>query len=271
VRLVTYADQSGATSVGALREDSSVIDTGYVDLGTFISAGDAALEQARSALASGAPIDNPKLLAPHPKPGKMLFLGRSFREFRNGLDDDVEPFVYARTQSTIIGPGERILMPEPDATVLYEAELLIILGRTVKRVSEAEAMSCVFGYTQVNDLTWTDWLHVPEGMAPQLCLCKNADTFCPMGPYVVTSDEFDPTDVDFGVSINGEEVMRSSTKGLVWSVARILEFFSRAMTLEAGDVIATGTPAAGPIKVGDDVVVEFAGLGELRNPVVAGW
>lgn len=271
MRLVTYASPSGSAAVGVLRDDDTVVDAGYGDMTGFINDGEQALERARRALSDGTAIPEARILAPHPRPGKMLFLGRSFREFRAGLSDDVEPFVYARTQSTVIGPGEQILMPEPDATVLYEAELLIVIGRTVKKVTADDAMSCVFGYTQVNDLTWTDWLHVPDGMAPQLCLCKNADTFCPMGPYIVTADEFDPTDVEFGVTINGEQAMSSSTSGLVWGVPRILEFFSRTMTLEAGDVIATGTPAAGPIRVGDEVVVEFGGLGELRNPVAEGW
>jgi 2-keto-4-pentenoate hydratase/2-oxohepta-3-ene-1,7-dioic acid hydratase in catechol pathway len=92
-----------------------------------------------------------------------------------------------------------------------------------------------------------------------------------MGPYIATADSFDPGDVAFSVTVNGEQVMRASTSGLVWGVGRVLEFLSRSMTLLPGDVIATGTPAAGPIVAGDSVTVSFDGLGELTNPVAAGW
>jgi 2-keto-4-pentenoate hydratase/2-oxohepta-3-ene-1,7-dioic acid hydratase in catechol pathway len=270
MQLVTAQDSTGRIFVGVLIADQ-VVDTGYVDMIAFIEDGDRALDRARAALEQGHALAGTTVLAPLPRPGKMLFLGQSFREFRAGLSDDVDPFVYSRVPSSIIGPGQAIVMPEPDITVLYEAELLIVIGTQAKAVTAADAASHVFGYSQVNDLTWTDWLHRTDGGPQQLALCKNADTFCPMGPFIVTADAFDPSAVDFGVRINGEQVMSSSTTGLVWSVGRIIEFLSRTMTLWPGDVIATGTPAAGPIVVGDEVVIHFDGLGELRNPVIAGY
>jgi 2-keto-4-pentenoate hydratase/2-oxohepta-3-ene-1,7-dioic acid hydratase in catechol pathway len=132
-------------------------------------------------------------------------------------------------------------------------------------------MAHVFGYTQVNDLTWTDWLHGDNTGLPQLCLCKNADTFCPMGPALVTADELDPSDVAFTVSVNSAVTTTGSTADLVWKLPEILEFLSRDMTLWPGDVIATGASDAQVIAVGDEVAVEFAGMGPLSNPVIAGW
>lgn len=270
MHLVSYTDNAGGPQVG-VEADGAVFPTHYRDMLDFIVDGDQALMSARDALEQGRTAENVQLLAPLPRPGKMLFLGRSFREFRAGLDDDVEPFVYSRVPSSVIGPGESIRVPEPDATVLYEGELLVVVGRLLRRADAGEAMRAVFGYTQVNDITWTDWLESPHGGPPQICLCKNADTFCPMGPYIATADTFDPSDVSFSVTVNGEPAMEASTAGLVWSIGRVLEFLSRSMTLLPGDVIATGTPAAGPIVAGDTVTVAFDGLGELTNPVTKGW
>jgi 2-keto-4-pentenoate hydratase/2-oxohepta-3-ene-1,7-dioic acid hydratase in catechol pathway len=268
MKLVSGIEPGGRAVVAVVVAGEVTVDTGYSDMLEFIADGEKALAAARAARRE---VTLERIGAPLTRPGKMLFLGQSFREFRAGLSDDVDPFVYSRVPSTIIGPDDPIRLPEPGATVLYEAELLIVIGTAAKGVTAQEAPRHVFGYSQVNDLTWTDWLHRSDGGPQQLCLCKNADTFCPMGPYLVTADDFDPSAVEFGVTINDEQVMSSSTDGLVWSVGRIIEFLSRTMTLWPGDVIASGTPAAGPIVVGDEVVVEFAGLGRLRNPVVAGW
>jgi 2-keto-4-pentenoate hydratase/2-oxohepta-3-ene-1,7-dioic acid hydratase in catechol pathway len=270
VHLVSYTSAADGPRVG-VEVEGAVHPTAYRDMVDFIVDGEVALDRARDAVDQGRAESNVRLLAPLPRPGKMLFLGRSFREFRPGLDDDVEPFVYSRVPSSVVGPGETISVPEADATLLYEGELLIVVGRPIKRADAGEAMDAVFGYTQVNDVTWTNWLESPHGGPPQICLCKNADTFCPMGPYIATADSFDPGDVAFSVTVNGEQVMRASTSGLVWGVGRVLEFLSRSMTLLPGDVIATGTPAAGPIVAGDSVTVSFDGLGELTNPVAAGW
>jgi len=162
VHLVSYTDNAGGPQVG-VEADGAVFPTHYRDMLDFIVDGDQALMSARDALEQGRTAENVQLLAPLPRPGKMLFLGRSFREFRAGLDDDVEPFVYSRVPSSVIGPGESIRVPEPDATVLYEGELLVVVGRLLRRADAGEAMRAVFGYTQVNDITWTDWLESPHG------------------------------------------------------------------------------------------------------------
>jgi 2-keto-4-pentenoate hydratase/2-oxohepta-3-ene-1,7-dioic acid hydratase in catechol pathway len=237
----------------------------------FLAGGDDAVAAAQRVVERGDVIADYELLAPLPNAGKMLFLGRSFRQFRGDLADTDPVFVYARVASSVIGPGEPIRMPAPDARVLYEGELLIVIGRAGRGIDSSRAMDHVFGYTQVNDLTWTDWIHGAHGDLPQITMSKNADTFCPMGPYIVTRDSYDPATVGFTVAVNGEVRTRGSMADLVWSVPRIIEFLSKDMTLHPGDVIATGTSDAQPIVAGDTVVVEFDGLGELSNTVVPGW
>ena len=132
-------------------------------------------------------------------------------------------------------------------------------------------MSHVFGYTQANDVTWTQWVHNASKVGPQICLSKNADTFCPLGPDIVTADEARPRDLAFTVTVNGEVRTNASTKGLAWNIETILEFLSRNMTLWPGDLVSTGTCEAKDIVAGDLVTVEFDGLGKLENPVIGSW
>jgi 2,4-didehydro-3-deoxy-L-rhamnonate hydrolase len=268
MRIVRYRTGEVATQIGVLTGDG-VVATPYRDMVEFLAAGDTALAAAHRA-ADGAVLEPDfTLLAPLPNPGKMLFLGRSFRQFRTGLGDGDPVFVYSRVPSSVVGPGDAIRMPGPDEHVLYEAELLIVIGRGGRRVAREAAMDHVFGYTQVNDITWTDWIH--GGDLPQITLSKNADTFCPMGPYIVTADDYDPYGAEFTVTVNGEVRTRGTMADLVWDIPRIIEFLSRDMTLHPGDVIATGTSDAQPIVAGDTVTVAFDGLGALVNPVLPGW
>lgn len=270
MRLIRHHLDDGQPLVSVLEGDVAH-PTGYGDMLAFIADGDAALDAARAAVDRDEPIPVGRILAPLPDPGKMLFLGRIFRAFRTDLDDDALPFVYARVASSITGPDEPILMPGPEDTVLYEGELLIVIGTAGRRIAAAGAMHHVFGYTQVNDITWTDWFHAGADPLPQITMGKNADSFCPMGPYIVTADAFDPHEAVCTVSVNGEVRSTTSTEEMVWKIPRVIEWLSKDMTLHPGDVIATGTSDAKPIKVGDEVVVEFDGLGRLVNHVVAGW
>jgi 2-keto-4-pentenoate hydratase/2-oxohepta-3-ene-1,7-dioic acid hydratase in catechol pathway len=269
MHLVRYLDADGDTAVG-VRRDDGVVPTGHTDLTQFIQEGDRALEAAHDALAHGRAVTPARVLAPL-HPGKMLFLGMTYDVFRQDVPEDQEPYVYARVQSSLIGPGDEIRLPSPEAEVLYEGELVVVIGSPAYRVAAADAMAHVFGYTQANDLTWTQWVHGGTASLPQISMSKNADTFCPMGPDVVTADELDPVDLAFTVTVNDEVRTSASTKGMVWDIARILEFLSRDMTLWPGDVVSTGTCEAKPLRVGDTVTVEFDGLGRLENPVAASW
>jgi 2,4-diketo-3-deoxy-L-fuconate hydrolase len=270
MHLVRYLSDDGATAIG-VRAGGGVVPTGYDDLIDFIKDGDAALEAARSLQQAGEPVAPRRILAPMSHPGKMLFLGMTYDVFRQGVAADAPPYVYARVQSSIIGPDDPIKIPRPDAHVLYEGELVVVIGKPMYRVGAAEAMDHVFGYTQANDVTWTQWVHGASKVGPQISLSKNADTFCPLGPDVVTADEIEPHDLGFTVTVNGVEKTNSSTRSLAWSVPAILEFLCRDTTLWPGDLISTGTSDARDIVAGDLVVVEFDGLGRLENPVVAGW
>ena len=265
-----YLTTDDEIAVG-IRRDRGVIPTGYTDMIAFISDGEKALEAARSALESVEAVTPKRILAPIPNPGTTLVLGMTYDVFRQGFSDDQIPFVCGRVQSSIIGPGDSIRIPRRDAHIIYEGELVVVIGKPMYRVAAAEAMDYVFGYTQANDVTWVNWVKEVTSAGPQIFLSKNADTFFPLGPDILTKDEVDPTDLGFTVTVNGDLKTSSSTRGLSWSIARILEFVSQDMTLWPGDLISTGTSDAQDIVAGDQVVVELAGFGTLENPVIAGW
>jgi 2-keto-4-pentenoate hydratase/2-oxohepta-3-ene-1,7-dioic acid hydratase in catechol pathway len=270
MHLVRYLTTKGDVGVG-VRGPDGVVPTGYGDMLAFIRDEPASLEAARSAVTREQAFVPERILAPIDNPGKMLFLGMTYDVFREGVSIEQEPYVYARVQSSIVGPGDAIRLPDPGAHVLYEGELVVVIGAPMYRVPAADAMSHVFGYTQANDVTWTQWVHNASKVGPQICLSKNADTFCPLGPDIVTADELDPVDLAFTVTVNGEVRTNASTKGLAWNIAAILEFLSRNMTLWPGDLISTGTCEAKDIVAGDLVTVEFDGLGRLENPVIGSW
>lgn len=273
MHLVRYVTSKGDAAVG-VRVEAGVVPSGYADMRAFIADGDAALDAARASLATQRPVVAERLLAPIDNPGKMLFLGMTYDVFREGVPPEQAPYVYARVQSSIAAPGEPILLPDEGANVLYEGELVVVIGAPMFRVAAADAMRHVFGYTQANDVTWTQWVHGPGGttkVGPQICLSKNADTFCPLGPDIVTPDELDPVDLPFTVTVNGEVRTRSSTTGLAWPIADILAFLCRDMTLWPGDLVSTGTSEAKVLVAGDTVAVEFEGLGRLENPVAGRW
>ncbi|HEV3213347.1 MAG TPA: fumarylacetoacetate hydrolase family protein [Acidimicrobiales bacterium] len=273
MHLVRYVTPEGGVAVG-VRVDEGVVPSGYDDMRALIADGDAGLDAARASVAKARPVATARLLAPIDNPGKMLFLGMTYDVFREGVPPEQEPYVYARVQSSIAAPGEPIVLPDEEATVLYEGELVVVIGAPMFRVAAADAMRHVFGYTQANDVTWTQWVHGPGGttkVGPQICLSKNADTFCPLGPDIVTPDELDPVDLPFTVTVNEEVRTRSSTAGLAWPIAEILAFLCRDMTLWPGDLVSTGTCEAKDLLAGDTVVVEFDGLGRLENPVVGRW
>lgn len=157
----------------------------------------------------------------------------------------------------------------------YEGELAVVLGREARNVTPAEAMECVFGYTIANDVSSRDWQY--EWGGGQYCRAKSFDTFCPMGPVLVTADEVpDPEDLMIRTWLNGEKVQESSTNDLVFSIGEIVAHLAGSTTLQAGTVILTGTPsgvghAMSPpryLRAGDVVEIEIEGLGGLRNPVV---
>jgi 2-keto-4-pentenoate hydratase/2-oxohepta-3-ene-1,7-dioic acid hydratase in catechol pathway len=198
---------------------------------------------------------------------KIVAVGRNYAAHAAEHGDEVpsQPLIFLKPPSAVIGPGEPIVCPPQSAQVEHEAELAVVIGQRARRVAAADAWGYVLGYTCANDVTARD-LQRSDG---QWSRAKGFDTFAPLGPWIVT--ELDPTDLNVVCRVNGQVTQQASTSDMVFKIPDLIEYISAAMTLEPGDVILTGTPeGVSPIRAGDQVEVELAGIGTLRNPVVSG-
>jgi 2-keto-4-pentenoate hydratase/2-oxohepta-3-ene-1,7-dioic acid hydratase in catechol pathway len=184
------------------------------------------------------------------------------------------PTIFNKFPNVVIGPGENIVLPPESSTPDYEAEFAVVIGPGGRRISAANAMNHVFGYTIVNDVSARDL----QMATSQWLMGKTPDTFAPMGPAIVTKDEIaDPHALDISLEIHGEVLQNSNTRELIFKIPELIEYISKFVTLEPGDIISTGTPsgvgfARKPprlLKDGDVCIVRVQGLGELKNPVVA--
>lgn len=205
-----------------------------------------------------------RLLAPV-EPTKIVGIGSNYRDHAAEMGKPVpaEPKVFLKAPSALIGPGERVEIPPGTTRVDHEAELGVVIGRRCRRVAKADALDHVFGYTNVNDVTARDF-QLADGVFAR---AKGFDSFCPVGPAVVTG--IDPRALRVTCTVNGRVRQAGTTSDMVFDVPTLIAYVSSIMTLEPGDVIATGTPAGvGPLVAGDRVVVEVEGLGALDNPVV---
>jgi 2-keto-4-pentenoate hydratase/2-oxohepta-3-ene-1,7-dioic acid hydratase in catechol pathway len=221
----------------------------------------------------GRPVAELELLAPVPRPGKVVAIGRNYREHaaEEGADPPTAPLIFAKLASSVVGPGDDIRWdPALTNQVDYEAELAVVIGTRARRVPVERAVEFVFGYTCLNDVSARD-LQFGDG---QWTRGKSLDTFCPMGPVLVTADELgDAGDLAICCLVNGEQRQSARTSDLFFGVAEILSHCSHAFTLEPGDIIATGTPAgvgafrSPPVWLtdGDEVVVEIERIGRLVN------
>ena len=214
------------------------------------------------------------LCSPVPRPGKVICIGLNYRDHaeESGMAIPQSPIIFSKFSSCVIGPGEAILIPNGSHQVDYEAELAVVIGRHARRVTAAEAPNSIFGYTNFNDVSARDF-QFADG---QWQRGKSCDTFAPMGPFVATADEIpDPGALRIRFRLNGETLQDSNTGQLIFGISELIEFLSRSIALEPGDVIATGTPpgvgfARKPpvfLKDGDVAEVEVEGLGVLSNPV----
>ena len=251
MRIVRYSD-GGPPSWGVLEEQEVRAAEGqpFVDL----VAGDVV-----------GPLDKVQLLAPV-VPTKVMCVGRNYREHAAELGNPVpdEPLLFLKPPSAIVGTGHDVIYPEPSGRVDHEAELIVVIGRTAERVSSADAMSVVGGYTCGNDVTARD-IQKSDG---QWTRGKGFHTFCPLGPWVET--DYDPSDVRVTCTVNGDVRQDGQTRDMIFDIPFLIEYISRFTRLEVGDVIMTGTPeGVGPVKVGDTMSVEVEGLGSLSNTVVA--
>jgi 2-keto-4-pentenoate hydratase/2-oxohepta-3-ene-1,7-dioic acid hydratase in catechol pathway len=212
------------------------------------------------------PLAEVRLVAPI-VPSKVVCQGRNYREHAAELNNPVpkEPLIFLKPPSSVIGPEEPILLPQISKRVDYEGEIAAVIGRTCSRLAESEAVApFLLGYTCLNDVTARD-LQKADG---RFTRAKGFDTFCPLGPVIET--EFDLARATVETIVNGERRQFGRTSEMIFSVDAIIRWVSRIMTLEPGDVVATGTPAGvGPLNPGDVVEVAVSGIGILRNPVAA--
>jgi 2-keto-4-pentenoate hydratase/2-oxohepta-3-ene-1,7-dioic acid hydratase in catechol pathway len=224
----------------------------------------------------GCALSQVALLAPIPRPGKVLCLGLNYRDHaaESGMGIPAEPVVFSKASSSVIGHRAPIGLPEVSDKVDYEVELAFVIGRPARNVPAREAMRHVAGYTVLNDVSARDYQL--EKLGGQWTLAKSFDTFCPMGPWLVTADEIrDPHDLDLHCVVSTERMQSSNTRQMVFKVPEIIEYLSMVLTLEPGDVVATGTPpgvgfARTPprfLRAGDVVECTVEKVGTLVNPV----
>lgn len=278
MRLVTFTDGLGPR-VGAMNPAGEVLDIGVSDMLALIASG--VLPDIQ-----GAPVvSGARVLAPIPRPPKNVFcVGKNYHEhakefagsgFDGGAKDVVPPFpvVFSKPHTAIIATGEPILSHlDPTGGLDYEGELGVVIGKGGRGITKADALSHVFGYTIINDVTAR---HLQKRHS-QWILGKGLDSFCPMGPAILTADEVpDPMALTLTTWVNGEKRQHAPISDLIFDIPTLIEAISAAITLEPGDVIATGTPAGVGIGFspprflasGDVVRIEVPGIGVLENRV----
>jgi len=203
-------------------------------------------------------VSAPRWLAPC-VPGKIVCVGRNYAAHAKELGNEVpkEPLLFFKPPSSVIGPGAVVALPRESERVEYEAEVAVVIGQRLRRASEAQAQAAVFGYTAACDVTARDL----QKKDAQWTRAKGFDTFCPLGPWIVSGGDVPETVV---LSVNGVEKQNGRTADMVFPVPALLAYISQAMTLEPGDVVLTGTPeGVGPLCDGDAVTVLVGGVGSL--------
>ena len=289
MRLITFS-HAGEVRLGVLvaREGQErVLDLRRalpnlpVEMTEFLEAGDAALAAARRAVATASAADLlPRaavtLLAPVPRPPKLICLGHNYHDHMGigRTEPPAYPTFFCKTANTIIGPDQAIVIPAATSQVDYEAELAVVIGRRGRHVTPAQALAHVAGYTIFNDVSARDY----QKRTSQWMIGKSFDTFGPMGPALVTADEIpDPHTLELSLTLNGAELQRTNTRQMIFAIPDVIAYLSEVMTLTPGDVISTGTPAKTDLarslppfmKPGDWVCISVERIGDLANPVVA--
>jgi 2-keto-4-pentenoate hydratase/2-oxohepta-3-ene-1,7-dioic acid hydratase in catechol pathway len=202
------------------------------------------------------------------RPGKIIGVGRNYVEHAAELGNAVpkQPLLFLKPPSTVVGDGDAIVLPPESIQVEYEGEIGVVIGRALRRASEADARAAIAGITCVNDVTARDLQRSDE----QWTRAKGFDTFCPTGPRVAPMDPERFAALEVRCRVNGVERQHGRARDMAFGIVTLVAYISQVMTLEPGDLIATGTPSGvGPLHPGDVVEVEILGVGVLRNPVVA--
>lgn len=283
MRLVTFVFQ-GQQHIG-VQAGSNILDLSHlhpdwpVDMAAFLALGEPALAQARegvSVMPEEAVLSESlvTLLAPVPHPDKILCIGHNYAgHIGIGRTELPEfPNFFCKTSNTVIGPDQPIRVPRVTEQVDYEAEMAVVIGKRGHEIPESAAMDYVAGYSIFNDVSARDF----QKRTSQWFLGKSFDTFGPLGPALVTKDEIpDPHGLDLELKVNGVPKQRTSTRDLIFSVPFMVSYLSQVLTLEPGDIIATGTPAKLPeaanpqqfLRPGDVVEITIEKLGVLANPI----
>ena len=289
MKLVTFLHES-IEKIGAV-VDEQIIDFSKSHLPKsmieFIELGDAGINQANALIAkndSKISINDVKLMAPIPKPNKILGVGLNYKAHKEeaakaaadllGKPQEKYPTIFNKQNSSVVGPYDDMHKPDASDFFDYEGELGFVIGKQCRHVPYDKASSVIYGYTVVNDATIRDWQM--RGPPMTMTMGKSWDTHCPFGPYLVTSDEVgNPHQLKLETHVNGELRQSASTDGLIHDCFTVVEYLSTAFTLEPGDLIATGTPegvaatSRNWLKVDDVVKVTIEKLGFIENKVIA--
>jgi len=268
MRLVTFSRDGSAAQAGVISGDK------INGLGSDMI----------SVIASGKPVatgpsynlGDVTLLAPIPRPPKLICVGLNYRDHAAETKMEIPkvPTIFNKFPNVVIGPGASIVLPKVSERPDYEAEFAFVIGRGGRHIPASRAMEHVFGYTIVNDVSARDY----QMATSQWLMGKTFDTFAPMGPWIVTADEIaDPHSLDIWLEIGGERLQSSNTRELIFKIPELIEFISKVVTFETGDVVITGTPAGVGfarkppryLKAGDQVSITVEGIGTLTNSVIA--
>jgi 2-keto-4-pentenoate hydratase/2-oxohepta-3-ene-1,7-dioic acid hydratase in catechol pathway len=281
MKLVTFI-HNDKTRVGAV-VDGFVVDAKNntkipATMLEFLNAGPSALDAMQWQIDSGEgriALDQVKLLAPVPRPGKYLGISLNYNDHieETGLDKPEYPSFFTKQGTCVIGNGDAIHRPKVSDKLDYEGELAFVIGKRCRHVPVDKAYQVIAGFTIANDVSVRDW----QVRSPTFTLGKSFDTHGPLGPWIVTADEIsDPHNLDLKTWIDDELRQNSNTRHMIFNCYEMIAYLSQAMTLEPGDVIATGTPAGVGVKMkprgymlpGQTARIEIEGIGALVNPVI---
>ena len=275
MKLVSYSTGSSAITPGILLPDLGQVidlnDLGYPTLLDYIKSGTPTVN-AVDAIA----LDQVRLHAPLPQPPRIFAIGLNYRDHarESGMEIPTTPVVFFKLATSVVGPGDAIVLPRNSTMPDYEAEFAFVIGKGGYRIPASAWRDHVCGYINVNDVSARD----VQFSSTQWSMSKSFPTFCPLGPYIVTADEVaDPHNLEISLTIDGERLQHSNTSELVFKIPELIEYLSSITPLLPGDIISTGTPPGvglgrNPkrwLKPGETVSVTVQGLGTLTNPVVA--
>ena len=281
MKLITFT-YKGKTNIGAVIDNEAIDCSSYTQIPNnminFLTAGNAAKEAMQALIDSGnnrIPLADVRLLAPVPRPGKFLGISLNYADHINEtkLDKLGYPTFFTKQSTCVIGDKAAIHRPIVSEKLDYEGELAFVIGKHCKNVPVELAHQVIAGYTIVNDVSVRDW----QIRSSTWMLGKSFDTHGPMGPWIVTADEItNPHNLNLKTWIDNELRQNSNTENMIFNCYEMIEYLSKAMTLEPGDVISTGTPSGvgvkmkprGYMKPGQIVKIEIEGIGMLTNPVI---